>query len=138
MSTKATKLSASKLRAIINEEVNRLLENLADPSHLEVGQVRMLNIPRSEQHKFKFNWKAFEVIGTPGWSNSLNAGVGGLNWSRSRSAAPSAEPDINNSTQIVVQPGFINTSGFFEPTGMEQTISAVVVKRYSTAIPDKQ
>ena len=136
MSTRVTKLSASKLRAIINEEVDRLLENLADPSYLEVGQVRILNIPRSEQHKFKFNWKAFEVVGTPGWSNSLNAGVGGLNFANR--VSPSVGPDINNSTQIVVQPGFINTRGFFEPTGMEQTISAIVVKRYSTAIPDKQ
>jgi len=93
-----TKLSAVKLRAIINEEVAKLLENVEGGDLLAVGQVREWK-PGTMKG---FPFRAFKILGVTGWSVAQGGRYGSMDWSGG--AQGGAGGDVNDAMKISIQP----------------------------------
>jgi hypothetical protein len=93
-----TKLSATKLRAIINEEVVKLLESVEGGELLTVGQVREWKPGMMKG----FPFRAFKILGVTGWSIARGGRHGSMDWSGD--AQGSSAGDVNDAMKISIQP----------------------------------
>ena len=120
------KLSAAKLRAIINEEVAKLLENVEGGDLLAVGQIREWK-PGTMKG---FPFRAFKILGVTGWSVARGGRHGSMDWSGE--AQGGAGGDVNDAMKISIQP-MAWQGGKWVPAGSVVGIDVATrdVKRFS-------
>lgn len=109
----STKLTATELRNIIREEVERLLEAGSSPAvaggELAVGQLRTWRSGTMPA----FKARVFKILGVPKWSVSAGMRHGMGSWSEDSQASGG---DVNNSMKVTILP-MVAKGGEWTPVG---------------------